>query len=143
METAKSKEGYLTLFSVIGNYLLKLFVTDDNVATVDADIRNLNQGSLTVIDYAQQLWMKTLRHGSVYNVKILKGLSVKGVHRSICGTLRQRWSEHQHILLEDLNLKTEPLNDLQGNKLRSYNKPETVNNEDRRTTHNSHQSRKS
>lgn len=82
-ETAKSKEGRLTSFYAIVNYLLKQFATEDNIATVEADIWDFRQGSLTATGYAQQLWKKTLTCGSIYNEKILKGLFVEGVHRSI------------------------------------------------------------
>lgn len=39
-ETAKLREGCLTSFSLTGNYLLKRFVTDDNIGIVDADVGN-------------------------------------------------------------------------------------------------------
>lgn len=64
-ETAKPKEGCLTLFSAIANYLLKRYSTDNNIGTVDANIRSFMLGSLTATDDAQQLWTKMLRWGSV------------------------------------------------------------------------------
>lgn len=38
-ETTKAQEGYLLSYLTIINYLLKRYPTDDNVATVDANIR--------------------------------------------------------------------------------------------------------
>lgn len=40
-------------YSVIANYLLKLYLTGDIIATVDAEIRTFKQQGLTAADYAQ------------------------------------------------------------------------------------------
>lgn len=87
-ETAESKERCLTSFSTTEEYLLRQFARDDNIATVHANILKIKQASLTATKYAQKLWRKTLRCGPVYNEKILKGVFVEGVHRSICRILR-------------------------------------------------------
>lgn len=54
-ETDKSKEGCLTSFLVIMNYLLKLPGKDENIASVHANVRSFKQSSLTDSDYAQLL----------------------------------------------------------------------------------------
>lgn len=64
-KTAKSKEGCLASFLAIVNNLLKHFATDDDNASVDANIRNFKQGSLTATKFSQQQWTKPLRRHSV------------------------------------------------------------------------------
>lgn len=54
-DTAKSNEGFLASLSAIVSYLLKLWATDYNILTVNADRRGFKQGSLTATDYAQYL----------------------------------------------------------------------------------------
>lgn len=39
-DMTRAEEGYLTSNSAITNYLLMQYATDDNVATLDADIRS-------------------------------------------------------------------------------------------------------
>lgn len=89
-KTVKVQEGCLTSYSAIDNNLLKRYATEDNIATVYYDIRTFRQRSLMKVDYEQQLWTKTLRYGSVYTKRILKGLFVEGVNETICRTLLQR-----------------------------------------------------
>lgn len=66
-KTARSEEWCLASFSTMLNYLLKQFVTDENTAPVDTDIRNFKIGSLTSTEYSPQLWNMTLRCSSIYN----------------------------------------------------------------------------
>lgn len=42
------------VFSIV-NYLLKRFATDENIVTVDADIRAFKQKGLSATDYTQQV----------------------------------------------------------------------------------------
>lgn len=69
-KTVMSKEGCFISFSAIVNYMLNLFATDDNIATVNVGIKNLQQGNFTATVYAQNQWTKTLRCSSDYNEKI-------------------------------------------------------------------------
>lgn len=71
---------------------------------------------MAAIDYAQQLWTKTLRCGSIYIGNRVKGLFVKDVNKSISRTLRQWWSEQQFVSFQDPALMAEPSTDLHGNK---------------------------
>lgn len=88
-ETAKAKEMCLTLYSAITNYLLNRYATSDNIAIVDSKIRTFKQDRLKESDYAQPSCAKTLRCGSVYTQKMLKGLFVEGISKTICYTLFQ------------------------------------------------------
>lgn len=55
-QTAKSKEGCLASFSTIVKYPLKRSAMDDNITTVDANIRTFKQDSLVATEYAQEVW---------------------------------------------------------------------------------------
>lgn len=50
---AKEQKGRLVSYSAIVNNLLKQYKTDDNIVTVDADIRTFKQQGLTETDYSQ------------------------------------------------------------------------------------------
>lgn len=141
-ETKKLKEGCLTSLSAIVIYLLKRSATEDNVATVEINIRNLIQSSLRATDYAQKQWTKTSRCGSVYTGKIWKHVFVEGVHSFICPTVRHWWSVLQHVSLEDLGKNASSFTELQIDKSRS-NKRETFINKDGRTTLKDHRTRQS
>lgn len=52
-KTFKSEERCSTLFSTNVNYLSKRFTTEDNIATVDADILSLKQVCLTLSNYIE------------------------------------------------------------------------------------------
>lgn len=72
-KTARSKEACLTSFPAVVIYLLKRFTTGDTIATIDVNLHNFKQSSLTATDYAQKPWRKTSRYCSVYTVNILNG----------------------------------------------------------------------
>lgn len=88
-KATKLKESCSTSFSAIVEYLLKRFVTDGHIAVFDANIQNFKKGSLDTTDYAEQIWMKTLRERSAYSQEFLKSVLVEGVHRQICRTICQ------------------------------------------------------
>lgn len=66
-------------YSAIVQFLLKRFVTDHNKAELNAEVRNLSQGSTTPAEYAKDRWTKTLRCQSVYDEKTVMALFVEGV----------------------------------------------------------------
>lgn len=84
------------------NYVLRQLGKDDNIAAVDANIFNIKQAILTVIDYFQQQWMKILSCRFVYNEQVSIVVSVEGLYCLICQALCEWWAKHQHALLEDL-----------------------------------------
>lgn len=104
-ETSKSKEGSLASLSATVSYLLKRFATYVKVVIVEEDTRSFQARSLMATDFAQQLWKKKLRYGSVYTEKTLMGLFVEGVYRSICRKPRQWSSKHRFASLETLHGK--------------------------------------
>lgn len=124
-DSAKTQEGYLTLHSVIANYLLKTCQREDNLATVDADIRIFKGQDMTATHYVQQLWTRTLRRGSVWAEKILKELFVERVNKPICQTLHQRLSEYQLSSLKKLAQKEKSFTDHCGSKLRPKNQSDS------------------
>lgn len=118
-ENTNSKEGCITSFSAIVNYLLRWFATDYYIAKINADIQNTKQNIVTVSDYSQNLWKETLKGGSVYSKKILKGLFIESMHRSIFLTLHQWRSEYKNASTKDFVLNGRSFTDLQGKILRS------------------------
>lgn len=89
---------------------------------------------MTVASYSEQLWTNTLRCGSIYNEKFLKGLSVEGIHLLICQAFCHWGLEHQHTSLGEFSQKVESLTDLKENEQRT-DKPEIVNKKERWTTY--------
>lgn len=88
-ESAKSKEGGITLFSANVIFLIPTFKTNDNITAVGSDISKAKKGSLTGTDCAQPLWARTSRLGSFYHEEIVKGPFVGGLRRTNCLTPRQ------------------------------------------------------
>lgn len=68
----------LRWYQAIDQFLLQLYVPNDNIAKIDAEVRSLRQGLMTVADYAQEMWRRPLIRGSVYDEKSLNALFVEG-----------------------------------------------------------------
>lgn len=64
---------------------------------------------MTATDNFRKLWTMTLRYGSDYNEKVLKGLYGKGIDRDICCAMRQWWSKHHVTSPEVLAAKFKAL----------------------------------
>lgn len=76
---------------------------------MDTELGSLRQQSMTPVEFAQELWIKTLSLRSAYDKKSVKGLFVEGVTHQFHKTLRHRCAEHQHASLKDLSKKEELL----------------------------------
>lgn len=79
-----------TLYSAIVNHLWRQYAADEKMATVDAHISAFRDDRLKETNYAQHLWSKMLRCGSLYTKKRLKALFVKVVSNTIRRTI-QLW----------------------------------------------------
>jgi len=103
-ETAgESKEGKLTTYSDVVNYLLHTYASDDVIAETEAGLRQFVQTpKMTEQDYATQLTLKVLRCGAVYSEARLIGMYVEGLHESIRGAVRTYWGEHPEADLNKL-----------------------------------------
>lgn len=100
-------------YQAVVNFWLNGYTTDDNITTADGDIQNFRQRALGAAEYAQQLWARKVRCGSVYNEKILEGLYMEGVNQAIFWSLRQRRSELYDVSLEKLAQEAESFADSQ------------------------------
>lgn len=69
------KEGTLTTYCQVVNYLLETSATDDVVSEVDADnMDNKQLENISTECYSQRLWEKALRYGRVYKKSKQNGL---------------------------------------------------------------------
>lgn len=75
------KEGTLTGYREVINYLLVTYVTDDGIAEMDAEILQFAQPMQT--EYAEPLWRKKLHCNLVYDAFVLRGIYIEGLHSSI------------------------------------------------------------
>lgn len=96
---------------------------------------------MTATYYGKRLRTKMWRCRSDWSEKIIKGLFVDAVYRSVCRALRQWSCKCEHSLLAVLAQKTESVTNLQGNKSKS-NEQKTSNNGDHQTTEENNRSQK-
>lgn len=92
--------GALKSYSATFPFLLKPYVTDENMSRLDAKVCNLRQESMTPAEHRQEPCTKTLVCGSVYDESLIKALIPEGVTHPIRKNLRQWWTEDQHASLE-------------------------------------------
>lgn len=69
--------------------LPKRYVTNENLANWNAEVRNIREGSMYSAEYAQELYTKTLRWKSVLKEKSVKVLFLKGVNYRIRKTIQR------------------------------------------------------
>lgn len=62
--TAKAHDGFLMSYSAFVNSLLKQYASEDDNATVRAEIQTIKHQNMTAIELAQRLWIKTFQCGS-------------------------------------------------------------------------------
>lgn len=67
-------EDALNSYSAFDQFLLKLYVTVDIIANLNARLGNPGQGSRSSAEFAEELWTKTLGCWSVHDNKLLKPL---------------------------------------------------------------------
>lgn len=53
IDTFKAREGCLSSYSAIVNYLLKPYAMDDDIAIVDVNIRTYKKQDMTATDFAR------------------------------------------------------------------------------------------
>lgn len=53
-------EGALKSYSAVVQFLQTRYVSDDNTKELDVEMRNIRQGSMSLTEYAQEHWLKTL-----------------------------------------------------------------------------------
>lgn len=104
-ETAKTKEGCLTSFSSIVNYLLERFSMEDKILPVDADIRNPHARELD----NNWLLAATMKGNFKALFRLQRDASertfVKHLRHFMCRTPRRSWSENRQASLKDLAQK--------------------------------------
>lgn len=81
-------ERALKFYSTMVQFLLKRYVTDDNIAKMNAEVCNFRQGSVTPTEFTQELGTKTLSFDSVCNKKSLQDHFVEIATNRIRKTLR-------------------------------------------------------
>lgn len=107
-------EGTLKLYSAIVQLLLERSVPDEHIVKLQAKESNVRHGSMTLAEFAQEIWTKILSCGLVYEENLYKDLFVERATHPISRSLRRWCAEDQHTFLEDLEQRTESLLDLQG-----------------------------
>lgn len=84
----------LTTYCEVVQYLLRTYSTDDIIAEVEASLMRFTQGDrMNETDYAQALWTKALRCGTVYSEEHLKGLFIEGLHEPVRKNVQSYWAE--------------------------------------------------
>lgn len=77
------RDGALKSYSANVQFLLKRCVTDDDIAELDTEVRDLRQESMAPVQCAQKLWTRTLICGSVYDEESLKAIFAEEVTHPI------------------------------------------------------------
>lgn len=68
------KEGKLTIYCQVVNYLLATYAIEDMIAEAEAEIMSFKQPEyVSVVRYLEVLWEKALRCDLVYGEEFLKG----------------------------------------------------------------------
>lgn len=62
-------EGALKPYSTVVQFVLKSYITNDNLAKLDVEVGNVKRGSITMEKYSHELSTKSLTLGSVYDEK--------------------------------------------------------------------------
>lgn len=110
----RHKEGTLTTYCEVVNYLLETYATDDVIAETDAEILRFTQPpTKSPTEYAEALWNKALRCDRVYDEYVLKGIFIEGLHESIRHSMRSYWGSRKNATVHDLARHATSLTNLQ------------------------------
>lgn len=97
------KEGTLTPYCQVANYLHETYATDDVITEAEANIMIYKQpGTMSAVPYSATLWEKTLKCGRVYNESKLNGVFIEELHQSIRFSMENHWSANKTSTLQNL-----------------------------------------
>lgn len=80
-EVQKAKDSTMTSYSLVVNYLLRTYATNENISKAESVIKFFKQGdSMTLVEYGNTLSGKKLRCDTVYQKRCIKSLFVEGLN---------------------------------------------------------------
>lgn len=82
--TSFHHEEFLKSYYDIVRFLLKSSKPIENIAKLDAEVRNLRQNFITQAEIGQNLWTKVKSYGPVYEEKSLEARFVEETTNKIC-----------------------------------------------------------
>ena len=126
-----SKDGMTYCQAV--QYLLRVYATDDAIATAHMDISQFKIASNSnELKYAQELLSKAYKCGDVYPMNVLRGYYVEGSHESIRGALRSYLSKHPDCDVLELAYEAKNVGAISRGRGHSDNKEDNTERTDKK-----------
>lgn len=108
------REGKLTSYCLLIDYLLEAYATYDVIAETEAEVTNCKQSeNMSAVHYTQTLWENALRCGLVYSKSRFKGAFIPELNHSIRFAMSNCWSAYQEPALQNMTRYATSLSNLQ------------------------------